>query len=124
MAGELALDTNTAIDFSQRQAGCCQACHAISAGVSACCLCRRIVVWRRKLAHASENLQRYREFIDACQVFGITQRTAEFYSTTRLGLKQKGKPIPENDLWIAAQCIEHGWTLATLDEHFSHVEDL
>ena len=30
------------------------------------------------------------------------RKTAEFYAKNRLKLKQKGKPIPENDIWIAA----------------------
>jgi tRNA(fMet)-specific endonuclease VapC len=34
------------------------------------------------------------------------------------------RPIPENDLWIAAIAIQHGLTLATRDEHFNDVDDL
>ncbi|UBF25828.1 hypothetical protein K9N68_30505 [Kovacikia minuta CCNUW1] len=34
------------------------------------------------------------------------------------------RPIPENDVWIASQCLEHQWTLVTNDEHFSYVDGL
>jgi tRNA(fMet)-specific endonuclease VapC len=39
-------------------------------------------------------------------------------------MKRKGKPIPENDLWIATLCIERGLPLATSDEHFAEVGEL
>ncbi|MEH1767344.1 MAG: PIN domain-containing protein [Nostoc sp.] len=51
-------------------------------------------------------------------------RNATSYAQTRLTLKRKGRPIPENDIWIAAQCLERGWTLATHDEHFNYVDNL
>lgn len=50
--------------------------------------------------------------------------TAEVYAGVRLQLKQAGRPIPENDVWIAALCIQHGVPLGTSDDHFAHVNDL
>jgi tRNA(fMet)-specific endonuclease VapC len=54
----------------------------------------------------------------------ITTVTAEVYARLRLRLREKGQPIPENDLWIAAICVEHQLPLATLDGHFEAVESL
>jgi predicted nucleic acid-binding protein len=59
-----------------------------------------------------------------CRVLEITANTAAVYARLRLGLKSKGKPIPENDLWIAAICVEHQVPLATLDAHFDVVDGL
>jgi hypothetical protein len=39
-------------------------------------------------------------------------------------LRQKGKPIPTNDLWIAAIAKVHKLILVTNDEHFESVEDI
>ena len=39
-------------------------------------------------------------------------------------LRQKGRPIPENDIWIAAIAREHKLVLATRDKHFDQVEGL
>lgn len=50
--------------------------------------------------------------------------TAEVYARLRLGLKEKGKPIPENDLWIAALCVEHQVRPAAVDNHFDAVDGL
>ncbi len=54
----------------------------------------------------------------------VTATTAEVYARLRLDLKQKGKPIPENDLWIAALCVEHHVPLAASDAHFDAVDGL
>lgn len=50
--------------------------------------------------------------------------TAEAYGRLKFQLRRKGRPIPENDLWIAALCVQHGRTLVTRDAHFAEVEGL
>jgi tRNA(fMet)-specific endonuclease VapC len=42
----------------------------------------------------------------------------------RLQLQRKGRLIPENDVWIAALCLEAGVPLATSEAHFQEVEEL
>ena len=39
-------------------------------------------------------------------------------------LRRRGKPIPTNDLWIAASALEHGAALLTFDAHFSAIDGL
>jgi len=60
---------------------------------------------------------------------GLDSTTAVHYlnrvtAEIKLALKQVGKPIPQNDLWIAATCRRHGLTLATSDAHFGHCPGL
>jgi tRNA(fMet)-specific endonuclease VapC len=50
-----------------------------------------------------KNLPRYLEFISTCEVVPLEKETATIYARTRLALKRKGRPIPMNDVWIAAQ---------------------
>jgi predicted nucleic acid-binding protein len=38
--------------------------------------------------------------------------------------KFKGRPIPSNDLWIAASSLQHGLALSTFDDHFRHIDGL
>lgn len=73
---------------------------------------------------SSENLAEVERLVARCRVLDITTATASMYAQLRLGLKEKGKPIPENDLWIAALCVEHQVLLITLDAHFDAVEEL
>jgi len=39
-------------------------------------------------------------------------------------LRSKGLPIPTNDVWIAAQCLEHDFFLLTKDTHFRNISNL
>ncbi len=65
-------------------------------------------------------------FLDSPKVvlYPADEATAEQYSTVLNLLKQKGTPIPTNDIWIAAAALQHGLPLCTLDKHFSHIEGL
>jgi tRNA(fMet)-specific endonuclease VapC len=73
---------------------------------------------------ADENLAEVERLVARCRVLEITLATAAVYARLRLQLKTKGKPIPENDLWIAASCVEHDVKLAAVDSHFDAIEDL
>lgn len=50
--------------------------------------------------------------------------TALHYGRIKAALRQRGKPIPENDVWIAALAAQHGLTLASRDAHFNEISDL
>jgi len=50
--------------------------------------------------------------------------TAERYALIYAYLRQKGRPIPTNDLWIAASAMEHSAELLTADGHFLHVPQI
>jgi tRNA(fMet)-specific endonuclease VapC len=54
----------------------------------------------------------------------ITDSTAEWFAEIKRILRAKGRPIPINDVWIAASCMEHGARLLTLDAHFSEIDGL
>lgn len=71
-----------------------------------------------------ENLAEVERLVARCRVMDITLATAAVYARLRLQLKTKGKPIPENDLWIAASCVEHDVQLAAVDGHFDAIDDL
>ena len=60
------------------------------------------------------------EFLDAPPVIltTVTTSTALFYSKIYRHLKESGRMIPQNDIWIAASALENGYVLATHDEHF------
>ena len=50
--------------------------------------------------------------------------TADVFGTVKQQLKQKGSPIPLNDVWIASHAMEVGAVLLTYDKHFQHVAGL
>lgn len=75
---------------------------------------------------AKKNREELQQFLSSSRVriYPITNDTANFYSHIYAALKSKGKPIPTNDLWIAAQSIEHGCALCTYDKHFTFIDGL
>ena len=50
--------------------------------------------------------------------------TAEHYADICTRLRRKGRPIPTNDMWIAASAREHGLVLLTRNAHFQEVDGL
>ncbi|MCI0331669.1 MAG: hypothetical protein L0228_00410 [Planctomycetes bacterium] len=46
------------------------------------------------------------------------------YAAIRHGLTRKGRPIPENDLWIAALARQHALDILSQDSHFDQVEGI
>jgi len=54
----------------------------------------------------------------------VSMATADRFSRIVLGLRAKGRPIPTNDIWIAAQAMETGAELVSLDRHFDAVDGL
>ena len=64
------------------------------------------------------------ELLRDCAVLDITEPTTQHYAEITLDLRHKGKPIPTNDLWIAALCRQHSLPLLSLDRHFDHVTGL
>ena len=46
------------------------------------------------------------------------------YGQIKNNLRAKGRPIPENDIWIAALAKQYGLTLVTRDGHFGEVDGL
>jgi tRNA(fMet)-specific endonuclease VapC len=71
-----------------------------------------------------ENLARLRELATRHAVLPCVVETARRYGRVRTMLAAKGRPIPENDIWIAALAMQHELTLLTRDRHFREIEDL
>ena len=62
--------------------------------------------------------------VGASRVLEITEATTVHYAAIRAELKRSGKPIPSNDLWIAALTRERGYYLLSRDTHFDWVSGL
>lgn len=54
----------------------------------------------------------------------VSEVTADRYARIAGSLRRKGTPIPQNDVWIAAQTMEHGANLLSFDKHFLNVDGL
>jgi len=77
-----------------------------------------------KSTRVSENLVRLKEFAKANTVLGCNEATADHYGQVQNALRAKGRPIPQNDVWIAAIAVQNDMTLVTRDAHFGAVDGL
>ena len=80
----------------------------------------------RNGSRLSKNLKELNCFLahPAVQIANISEITSDRYSRIAARLKQQGTPIPSNDIWIAAQTVETGAELVTLDHHFDKITGL
>jgi tRNA(fMet)-specific endonuclease VapC len=70
---------------------------------------------------SSKNRQWLDDLVMDSSLLDVTEQTTHHYAAVRLELKRIGKPIPVNDLWIAALCRQHGLPLLSRDRHFDVV---
>ena len=71
----------------------------------------------------AENTAQLTQFLSkpSVRVLNVTEETALRYAKVDEYLRKKGRPIPRNDVWIAAVALEHGLQLLTLDVHFREI---
>lgn len=124
MSGEIALDTSVVIRFLNGDPEVVSRVLALPEIFLSAIVAGELLFGAENSTRSSKNLPLYLEFIDACIVVPIERKTAVVYAQTRLALKRKGRPIPMNDVWIAAHCLEKGWVLVTDDSDFDYVDGL
>lgn len=57
-------------------------------------------------------------------ILPVTRETSDCFGLIKQALQAKGRPLPSNDIWLAAQCLETGSVLLTFDRHFDAVDGL
>lgn len=124
MNGRLLLDTNAVIALFTGEPAAAQRFESDDAVF----LCVHVMGELRYGALASsrvaENLARLERFTNLIPVLPCDAETVVHYADIRFGLRKRGKPIPENDIWIAAIARQHGLTLLSRDAHFRRIGGL
>ena len=64
------------------------------------------------------------DWLAAVNVLPVEQATAQHYADVALELKVIGKPIPQNDIWIAALCRQYSLPLLSQDHPFDAVSGI
>jgi predicted nucleic acid-binding protein len=62
--------------------------------------------------------------LKAFSVISVDGATAVHYALIRFGLKSRGMPIPENDIWIAALALQYRLPVLSRDKHFSLIPEI
>ncbi len=124
MAGRLLLDTGIIIDlFAEDPAvkqGLSQAAEIFVPSIAV----GELLYGARISARAEENRAKVEAFAAANMVLSCDLQTCSHYAEIKAALRAKGRPIPENDIWIAAIALQHGLQLAARDPHFEEVDGL
>jgi len=120
----IALDTNIVIDVLNNKKVIVESLQDYQDIYLPITVCGELLFGAKNSARYEANVQRFRQFIQACFVLNINELVAEEYSEIRKALKNKGRPLPENDIWIAATCLVNDLPLATHDRHFEMIDSL
>jgi len=87
-------------------------------------VCGELLFGALNSAKKDNNSRKVNKLIKSCKILNTNMNVAKSYSEIRLHLKQAGRPIPENDIWIAAICSVYKIPLLTKDQHFNFVKEL
>ena len=73
-----------------------------------------------------KNREELEIFLDSPRVvvYPVDEDTSEFYVEIINNLREIGKPVPTNDVWIAAIAFQNGLKLYTKDIHFKTIPGL
>jgi tRNA(fMet)-specific endonuclease VapC len=72
----------------------------------------------------ADNIARIQEFASRNTILVCDLITSQCYGQIKNRLKVKGRPLPENDIWIAAIAQQYQLTLVSRDKHFREIDNL
>jgi tRNA(fMet)-specific endonuclease VapC len=70
------------------------------------------------------DLVRIHRQIERSALLHCDEHVATHYGQIKALLRKKGRPIPDNDIWIAAVAQHHTLTLVSRDPHFAEIDQL
>ncbi len=104
MKKRIALDTNIAIDILNNKQELILHLDQFDVYYLPITVCGELLFGAINSQKSVLNTKKFQRFIKSCKILNINMAVAEEYAKIRLSLKEKGRPIPENDIWIAAIC--------------------
>jgi tRNA(fMet)-specific endonuclease VapC len=124
MPGEVLVDTNVVVAVFKAQPAILNRLQAAREIYLSAVSVGELIFGALKSTNQARNLGRIEELIANSVVLPCDTDTGRCYAGIKHELKQKGRPIPDNDLWIAALAVQHDLLLLTLDRHFSDIDQL
>ncbi len=73
---------------------------------------------------AAQNVERLSSLFLQFDTINSSHDVEIHYAETKSNLRAKGRPIPENDIWIAACAQSSDVALSSRDEHFRAIDNL
>jgi tRNA(fMet)-specific endonuclease VapC len=122
--GKLAVDTNAVIAYREAIP---EVCTLIDSAVSIflpAVVLGELLYGANNSAKPEKNERDIIQFANNSILLPIDEAVAIRYAKVRHDLNKKGNPIPENDIWIAALCLEQNISLLSNDSHFDKINGL
>lgn len=124
MSGRLLLDTNIVIALFAQDTSVQDHLAASEEVFVPSIVLGELYYGASKSGRVRSNVARIDEFAVSNAVLECNLETARQYGRIKNLLRAKGRPIPENDIWIAAIAQQHQLILVSRDEHFKEVNGL
>ena len=122
MTGRFLLDTNIVIAIFATDAAVKRGLEGADEVFVPSVVLGELYYGARKSTRMEENVLRIDQFALNNAALTCDTETARHYGTIKYGLKVKGRPLPENDIWIAAIAKQYDLTLVSRDSHFNDIE--
>ena len=123
-SGRLAVDTNAVIAYREGIFEVCTLIDEADVIILPVTVLGELLYGALNSAKTEKNEQVIQQFAAYSIVMQIDEAVAKRYANVRFNLKKNGTPIPENDIWVAAACLEIEVPLLSQDRHFKLVEGL
>jgi len=118
------LDTNIVIEVLSGNQQIAERINKLSVFFLSAIVLGELYVGVNRVSNRIKHEKKLLDFLGQCEVILVDTMTSQKFGEISASLYKKGKPIPSNDIWIAATAMQHGLTLVTHDRHFHEVENL
>jgi len=124
VVGKLALDTNAVIAYREGISEVCKLIDDADVIILPVTVIGELLYGALNSTKSNNNKKFVQKFAEYSLVMPIDEVVAARYAKVRFDLKRCGNPIPENDIWIAAACLDQKVPLLSRDDHFKLVPGL
>lgn len=124
MNGKFLLDTNIVIALFKNESSVIEKISAAREVFISNITVGELYFGAYKSNKTENNFRKIENFVAKNTVLNCDDITAKYYGKVKNKLKIKGKPIPENDIWIAAIALQYDLTLVSRDKHLQEIDDL
>ncbi len=126
MAVRLLLDTNAYSALARNEVGLVERVRAAEEILLSCVVAGELLYGFRHGSRHAANRRQFEHFLARpfVELVPVSLTTADRFARIMAALRNKGRPIPTNDAWIAAHAMETGAELLSCDRHFAEVDGL
>jgi tRNA(fMet)-specific endonuclease VapC len=120
------LDTNAYVALMQGHPGVAGTVRRAERIYVSAIVAGELIFGFRNGSRCEENMRDLEGFLDNRYVefLPVSLTTSDRFGRIAALLRRKGKPMPTNDIWIAAHAMESGAELLSFDRHFEHIDGL